>query len=102
MSYTGKSIYWVYFFDSQQIKTIQDLKFNESYNYKEIEIIVEEEPLFSFLKFEYFTNSIFNTPIKKEMKLLTALPTLSITYLEIESNSDCFSPTFSDNDSPPF
>ena len=29
MEYTNKSIYWVYFFDSQRIETIWDLEFYE-------------------------------------------------------------------------
>lgn len=33
IGYTSKSIYWVYFPNTQQIETVQDLEFDESYNY---------------------------------------------------------------------
>lgn len=81
MGYTNKSIYQVYFSDSRQIETVQDLDFDESYSYEEIKAIVEEKPLFFFSKLEPFTNSTFNTPIREEEKLPAASTTPSIILL---------------------
>lgn len=61
--------------------------------------IVEEEPLFSFSKLKPFINITFNTPIREEEKLPTALPIPSVITLEVKSNGDCRSPAPSDNDS---
>ena len=49
MDHINENIYQIYFFNSQQIETIQDLEFDESYNYKEIGIIVVKKSFFSFL-----------------------------------------------------
>lgn len=75
MSYTSKNTYWVYFPDSQQIKTIQDLEFDESYSYQEMGIKVKKEPLFSFSKLKFFTTrpSILLLEIKSSYLMLQLL-----------------------------
>lgn len=62
-------------------------------------LIVKKKPFFFFFELKPFTNSIFNTPIKKKKKLFTALPTLSITPVEVKSDGDSFFPTPSDDNS---
>lgn len=66
-----------------------------------MEIIVKQKPLFFSPKFGIFTNNTFNTPIRKGEKLPVIPSILSITHLKVESNGNCFSPFFLDDDSPP-
>lgn len=63
-----------------------------------MEIIVAEKLLFFFSKLEFFTNSIFNTLVRKEKDLPTPLFILSITYLEVKDNSNQLSLSFSNDD----
>ncbi len=72
------------------------MEFNKSYSYKKIGIIAIEEPIFSFFKKKLFTDNTFNTPVKKEKNLSTALLTLSTTHL-IKDDSDTLSTHFSNN-----
>lgn len=53
--------------------------------------IAEKEQLFSFPKLEFFTNSIFKTPVKKEKELVATLSTLFITHPKVEGNSNFLS-----------
>ncbi len=103
MGYTSESIYQVYFPDSQQIETVRDLKFDESYNYKEIGTIAVEELFFSFLKLESFTNSTYNTPVREKEELPAVPATPPDTYPKVKNdNSDRLSSTSLDNNIPPF
>ncbi len=85
-----------------RIETVQDLEFDESYNYEEIRTTAVEEPFFSFPKLELFTNNTYNTPVREEEELPAIPPIPSITYLEVEDdNSDCFFFTFLNDNTPP-
>ena len=77
------------------------MEFDESYNYEEIEITVVEEPFFSFPKLDLFTNSTYNTPVRKEKELLIILPTLSDIHPETkDDNSERLSSTSLNNNTP--
>lgn len=69
---------------------MQDLEFDENYSYSKMRKTIEKIPLFSFLKFELFTDIVCNTPIIKKEKLLIIPSTLSITHLKIEDDNDFF------------
>ena len=93
--YTSESIYQVYFSNSRQIKTIQDLDFDESYDNKEIKITIVEEPFFSFLKLELFTDNTFNAFVRDK-----ELP-VPLIFHPAEDNSDLFLAHSLDNNSLP-
>lgn len=76
---------------------MQDLEFDEGYSYQEIEITIEDEPFFAFPKLDLFTDSTFNTFIRKKEKLHIALLTPFTTHPKIEDNNDSFSSSSSDN-----
>lgn len=99
IGYTSKGIYKIYFPNSWQIEIVRDLEFDKGYSYEEIEIIVEKLLLFSFSKLEFFTNSTFNTFVKKEKKLFAISSILSVIFLEAKSDGDWLSPIPSDNNS---
>ena len=82
IGFTSESIYWVYFPNSGRIETIRDLEFDESYNNEDMGTTIVEEPLFSFLKLEFFTDNIFNTPVRDK-----ELPIPSVSY-SAKDNSD--------------
>lgn len=88
-------MYRVYFPNNWQIETVQDLEFDESYNYKKMRTKVEKEPLFSFFRLELLSDSTFNIPIR-DKELPTALPILLALH-PVEKNSDLLSNHFSDN-----
>lgn len=101
MGYTSESIYQIYFPDSRRIKTVRDLEFDKSYNYQEIGITVEEDPLFFFPKIEPFTNNTFNTPVKEEEELSAISSTPSTIHSKAKDDSNSFSSASSDNNSAP-
>lgn len=79
------------------------MKFDNNYNYKELKIIIVKELFFSFPKLKPFTNSIYNTLVRKEKELLIILSTPSVTYSEAkDNNSDYFLFTSSDDYTPSF
>ena len=94
MGYTSENIYRVYFSESRRIETVQDLKFDKSYDNEKMKIIAVEKPLFSFSKLELLTDNTFNTPVKDK-----ELPTLSVSH-SAEDDSDPLSAYLSDNDPP--
>lgn len=98
MDYIGESIYQIYFFNNQRIDIIQNLEFNESYDYKEITIIVEKELLFSFPNLELLSDSTFNTLIRD--KELTATSSITLAVHFTENNSDPFSTYFLEDNFP--
>lgn len=98
MIYTSESIYWVYFSNSQWIKTIWDLRFDESYTYKEMGLIVVEKSLFYFLKLELLIDSIFNTFVRDNKLFTTSL--IPWTSHLIKDNSDSFFPYSLDDNFP--
>lgn len=88
MGYISENIYQVYFSNNQQIKTIQDLEFDESYSYEKIGIIIIKNLFFSFFKLEFFIGSTYNTPIRKEKELFAILFTPSIIYPKVKDNNN--------------
>lgn len=97
MGYTNESIYQVYFPDSRQIKTIQDLEFDESYDYKEIEKIIVEELIFFFLKLKLLTDSTFKTHVKD--KTLFIMSAILLASHSPKDNVDLFSAFFFEKNS---
>lgn len=97
MSYISESIYQIYFYASRQIETIQDIEFDESYDYKEMRTIVEEEFLFFFFNLGLLFDSTFNISIR-DNELPVNLPTLFVLHLVIDNNTLLFA-YFSDDDS---
>ena len=95
MGYTSESIYRVYFPDSRQIETVQDLEFDESYDNEKMGTTAAEEPLFSFPKLEPFTDNTFNTPVRDK-----ELPAPSVSH-SAKDDSYLLSAHSSDNSSPP-
>lgn len=97
MVYNSDSIYWIYFLNSYQIRTIQDLELDMSYEYEKIKTIAEKEVLFSFPKLQPFFDGTFNTPIQ-DKKLPTIFPISLALYL-VEENSNPFFDYFLDDKS---
>ena len=95
--YTSESIYQIYFSDSWQIKTVQDLEFDKSYDNKEIGTTVIKEPLFSFSKLKPLTDNTFNILVR-DKELPTAPPILSVSH-HAEDDTDSFSAYSSDDNS---
>lgn len=81
---------------------MQDLEFDGSYSYQDIESIIEEKPLFSYPGLNPFTDSTFNTPVWNENQLLDTLTTLLFIHHEVEDDNDSLSLSSSEHDfSPP-
>lgn len=71
MEYNGKSIYQIYFPNSQWIGTMQDLEFDKYNNYQIIQMIKDIKQLFLFLDLEsiinktkiFFIEKVFLPPV---------------------------------------